>query len=81
MADLKAAIYLLLRDGPAEGLRNANIGRSLGIYTGHVEHEGHIPRTLLALMEKEGVVQQHQQTKLWTIRRLWGTEAESGAPE
>jgi len=50
-------------------MRNADIGRALGIHAGHVEHEGHIPRTLLALMEKEGVVQQDPQTKLWTIRQ------------
>lgn len=56
MADLKAAIFLVLESGPAQGMRNADIGRTLGIHAGHVEHEGHIPRTLLALMEKEGVV-------------------------
>jgi hypothetical protein len=67
MAELKAAIYMLLKDGPAGGLRNADIGRALGIYVGHVEHEGHIPRTLLALMEREGVVQQEPQSKRWTI--------------
>jgi hypothetical protein len=67
MADLKAAVYMLLASGPPEGLRNADIGRALGIYAGHVEHEGHIPRTLLALMEKEGVVKQDAQSKRWTI--------------
>jgi hypothetical protein len=67
MADLKAAVYMLLKTGPAGGLRNADIGRALGIYAGHIEHEGHIPRTLLALMEKEGVVQQDHQSKRWTI--------------
>jgi hypothetical protein len=77
MADLKAAVYLALTNGPAEGLRNADIGRSLGIYAGHVEHEGHIARTLLALMEKEGVVQQEARTKLWTIRRHPSSEAEA----
>jgi hypothetical protein len=67
IADLKGAVYLLLKNGPAEGLRNADVGRSLGIYAGHVEHEGHISRTLLALMEKEGVVAQHSESKRWTI--------------
>jgi hypothetical protein len=69
VADLKAAVYALLAVAPGEGLTNAEIGRSLGIYTGHVEHEGHIPRTLLALMEKEGVVVQGPATKRWSIRR------------
>jgi hypothetical protein len=69
IADLKAAVYMLLENGPHEGLRNADIGRALGIYAGHVEHEGHIPRTLLALMEKEGVVLQDAQSKRWTIAK------------
>lgn len=68
MADLKSAIYVLLKNCPPAGLRNADIGRALGIYAGHVEHEGHIPRTLLALMEKEGVVAQNPDSKLWTIK-------------
>ena len=68
IADLKTAVYTLLERGPQSGMRNADIGRALGIHAGHVEHEGHIPRTLLALMEKEGVVQQDPQTKLWSLR-------------
>lgn len=69
IADLKSAIYILLENSPPLGLRNADIGRSLGIYSGHVEHEGHIPRTLLSLMESEGVVQQDPSTKLWSLRK------------
>lgn len=76
MADLKAAVYLLLKNGPAEGMRNADIGRALGIYAGHVEHEGHIPRTLLALMEKEGVVVQDSETKLWTVKKHTATSGD-----
>jgi hypothetical protein len=67
LADLKSAVYVVLRDGPAEGLRNADIGRLLGIYGGHIGHEGHIPRTVLALMEEEGVVQQDSE-KRWTLK-------------
>jgi len=67
LAELKAAIYIVIKCGPAEGLRNADIGRILGIYAGHVGHEGHIPRTLLALMENEGVVEQDSE-KRWTLR-------------
>jgi hypothetical protein len=77
MADLKAAVYTLLDKAPADGLTNAQIGRSLGIYAGHIEHEGHIPRTLLALMEKEGVVQQSRETKKWSIRRHGHDEGET----
>lgn len=68
IADLKTAIYVLLKTGSATGMRNADIGRALGIHAGHVEHEGHIPRTLLALMEREGVVVQNPETKLWTVK-------------
>lgn len=49
MAKLREAIYLLLTEAPASGLKNAQIGRSLGIYSGHAGHEGHISRTVLAL--------------------------------
>ena len=51
-----------------DGLKNSDIGRQLGIYMGHVEHEGHIPRTLLAIMESEGVVEQDNETKAWRLR-------------
>jgi DNA-binding IclR family transcriptional regulator len=77
MADLKAAVYALLQRGPQPGMRNADIGRALGIHAGHVEHEGHIPRTLLALMEKEGVVQQDPHTKLWSLRLQVESEGEA----
>ncbi len=77
IADLKAAVYLLMKNGPESGLRNSDIGRALGIYTGHVEHEGHISRTLLAIMEKEGVVLQNPDTKLWTLKPHVAAESES----
>ena len=68
IADLKAAIYLTLKNAPDDGMTNAQIGRSLGIYTGHVGHEGHIPRTLLAIMESEGIVEQGADKK-WKIKK------------
>jgi hypothetical protein len=68
MANLKVAIYLAIEHGPAEGLRNADLGRLLGIHAGHVGHEGHIPRTLLALMESEGIVEQDPTSKRWAFR-------------
>ena len=39
VADLKAAIYEVLKANPG-GLRNVDIGKKLGIYAGHVRHEG-----------------------------------------
>lgn len=69
MAQLKAAVHTLLSAYPA-GLRNHEIGRLLGIYMGHVEHEGHISRTLLAIMEAEEVVEQDKETKVWKLRMI-----------
>jgi hypothetical protein len=74
LADLKSAIYEVLSSGPEEGLTNAQLGRMLGIYAGHVGHEGHIPRTLLAIMEQEGVVEQNRETKRWSIRSHTGVD-------
>jgi hypothetical protein len=69
VADLKAAIVMVLEQSDAgSGLANAEIGRRLGIYTGHKGHEGHISRTMLALLEAEGVVRQDRESKLWKMR-------------
>jgi hypothetical protein len=67
IADLKAAVRQTLQDGPADGMANVDIGKSLGIYTGHEGHEGHIPRTLLAMLEAEGVVEQDDDSKRWSL--------------
>ena len=69
MADLKAAILRVLTSASGDGLSNAEIGRTLGIYAGHVGHQGHISRTLLALMESEGVAEQDPDTKRWRARK------------
>ena len=71
VADLKSAVYEILSKQPDMGLRNADIGRALGIYTGHVGHEGHISRTILSIMENEGVVEQDKKTKLWKIKKYY----------
>lgn len=68
IAQLKAAVHELLEGALADGLTNAQIGRSLGIYSGHVGHEGFISRTLLAMMETEGVVEQEEETKRWKLK-------------
>lgn len=68
MAKLRAAVHLLLGAAGPCGLSNAQLGRSLGVYSGHVGHEGHISRTVLALMEAEGVVRQDPETKRWHLR-------------
>ncbi len=68
IADLKSSVLEVMLNATDDGLTNAEIGRCLGIYHGHIKHEGHIPRTMLALMEDEGVVEQDAQTKKWRIR-------------
>jgi hypothetical protein len=68
MAELKAAVRSVVEFAGDGGITNASIGRTLGIYSGHVGHEGHISRTLLAMMESEGVVVQEPTTKRWKIR-------------
>lgn len=69
VADMKAAIVMLLRErDTAQGLRNVDIGRRLGIYAGHEGHEGHISRTLLAQLESDGIVTQDADTKRWRLR-------------
>lgn len=68
MGKLRGAVHLLLVTEGSAGLSNAQIGRSLGIYSGHVGHEGHVSRTILALMEAEGVVRQDAKTKRWHLR-------------
>lgn len=68
LADLKHSVFVVLAAGPAEGMKNSQIGRSLGIYAGHVRHQGHISRTLLEMMLNEGVVDQDPKTKLWRLR-------------
>lgn len=69
ISDLKAAVYKVLKDATSEGISNAEIGRTLGIYSGHVGHEGHIPQSLLAIMESEGVVEQLSERKRWKLKR------------
>ena len=79
IADLKGAVYAALESGPENGMRNVDVGRTLGILTGHVRHEGHVPRTILALMEAEGVVQQNPETKTWSLRQHLGDDVEENA--
>jgi DNA-binding IclR family transcriptional regulator len=69
---LKTAILILLERSGPQGLSNAEIGRALGIYRGHVGHEGHVPRTLLELLQSEELVIQDKATKRWTPVRASG---------
>jgi len=76
ISELKSAIYMLLSRDNMSGMSNAQIGRMLGIYMGHVGHEGHISRTLLAIMESEGLVEQDKSSKLWRIRKHYSSSGD-----
>lgn len=69
LANLKVAVYELLVQAGEEDLSNAEIGRALGIYAGHVGHEGHISRTVLEMLQHDGVAEQNAATKRWFARR------------
>jgi hypothetical protein len=63
---LKSAVYEMLKEAGENGLRNVDLGKSLGIYAGHIGHQGHIPRTVLELLRSEGVAEQHGDKK-WRL--------------
>ena len=58
-----------LEESGINGLSNAELSKSLGIYSGHIGHEGHISRTLLSLLESENVVYQEENTKRWFLKK------------
>jgi hypothetical protein len=58
LAELKSAVFGYLKLYPDRGLTNVEIGRSLGIYGGHVGHEGHVSRLALELLKADGLVEQ-----------------------
>jgi hypothetical protein len=68
MAELKACVLQLISDAPPPGLRNADIGRALGIYGGHKGHEGHVSRTILEILASEGLITQNA-SKRWQINQ------------
>ena len=75
IAMLKSAIHGLLSDPStsSEGLRNAEIGRELGIYRVHLDpkqQSGHISRSILKLMEFDEVVEYNERTHLWSLRDI-----------
>lgn len=70
VAELKSAVLRLLVSAGKDGLRNSQVGRALGIYAGHVRHEGHISRTVLAMLESEGLLRQEPVSKKWFAKSL-----------
>ena len=70
LVELKDAVRELLAGASAEGLTNAEIGRTLGIYAGHEGHQGHISKTILAMLESEGVIGRDAASKRWSLRKV-----------
>jgi hypothetical protein len=68
LAHLKASVRSVLENAPEEGLRNVDIGKTLGIYGGHIDHVGHISRTLLSMLEVDGIAEQFGPDKRWRLR-------------
>ena len=66
IADLKADVLITIIQAGGDGMTNAEIGRKLGIYSGHIGHEGHISRTLLSMLELEGLIKQDIESKRWS---------------
>ena len=69
IADLKSTVFISLEERGINGLTNAELGKSLVIYSGHIGHEGHISRTLLSLLESENVVFQEENSKRWFLKK------------
>jgi ribosomal protein S19E (S16A) len=70
MTELKISVLLrTVAAHEATGLQNVQVGRLLGIYGGHKGHQGHISRTVLHMLEAEGLVRQDEESKRWFPRR------------
>jgi hypothetical protein len=71
LADLKTAIYLLLKENSPHEIRNVDIGKLLGINHGHSgKHQDHIPRIILELLAQEGLVEQNSSNKKWKLKTI-----------
>jgi hypothetical protein len=68
VADLKSAVLSYVRThAPAT---NAEIGRALGIYFGHIGHEGHVSRSILHALAAEGLLVQDAKGGPWRTVEL-----------
>ncbi len=70
LTTLKVSVARTLSQVGGKGLRNSQIGRALGIYGGHKGHQGHISRTILHLLELEGIIRQDAISKKWFLRSI-----------
>lgn len=67
---MKKAIVRLLADHP-DGLKNAEIGRALGVNGDNLKDQaGWYPWTVLKQMELEGTVEQASERGPWRLKHL-----------
>ena len=66
-AKMRAAVYGLLSQEPRRPITNAEIGRTLAIYGGHIGHVGHISRAVLEDLKRDGLVEQDAGSKAWSV--------------
>ena len=71
LVEIKSAVLGYLKLNADRSLKNVEIGRALGIYGGHVGHEGHISRLALELLKADGLVDQSPD-KSWHLKDLKG---------
>lgn len=77
LGKIKSAVFGYLQQEHPRALTNAEIGRALGIYGGHVGHVGHLSGTALELLKADGLVRQNDD-KAWSLvdHRKMANEAE-----
>lgn len=69
LANLKIAVRDYLESVGPDGATNAEVGRALGIYHGYSSgQEGHVSRTLLSLLEIDGVAERDSETRKWKLK-------------
>ena len=66
--DLKDAVRQVIANGPAQGMRNSEIGKALNIYEGYRGGQhGHLSRTILERLKEEETVQELPNNR-WILR-------------
>lgn len=74
MADLTSAVLSIIATAGADGISNSQVGRLLGIYQGHIGHEGHISRTMLELLKADGIIEQLGKGGPWRMKSIVESE-------
>jgi len=68
LSELRGVVHAKLLENK-DGLTNAQLGRSLGLYMGHVGHQGCVSRTILEMLKENEMAWQDPATKRWFGRK------------